>query len=103
MSTKTATIGAWLPSHAEVKPAHANEADDTLLANQCGYASHDMSASGWIRIGDATITIELLPTLELTRQNIKLLRKEQAELHAKSVQIETQIQQLLAIEHTEGA
>jgi hypothetical protein len=103
MTTKTATIKAWLPSHADIKAAHAADADASALLNACGFASSDMTEHGWVYIGEATITVNLLPSQTLTQQHIEALRKEQAELSARAALIGQQINNLLAIGYSPEA
>lgn len=100
---KTATIDAWLPARASIKAGFASDADPAELTESCGYSSHDMTSADWVRIGSATISIELLPTKTLTEGHVAALRKEQGELIAKANRVEQQIQQLLAIGWTGGA
>lgn len=99
-TTKTATISAWLPSTTDMRPTDLYSAESKALADTLGYSSRDMATCGWVRVGNATITLDLLPMKDLTQQTIDALRREQAELQAKCTQIDRQINNLLAIEHS---
>lgn len=97
MTTKTATLKAWLPSHSSMRPCDVRGTDPLTLANECGFSSLDMATSGWVCIGEATISVELAPVERMTSDTIAALRRQQGELQAKATQIEGEIQKLLAI------
>lgn len=97
MTTKTASIGAWLPAHNQFRPADLHSVDDVELANALGYSQHDMTSAGWVKVGTAKITVELLSVEQCMHGTIEALRREQGELQAKATQIEGEIQKLLAI------
>jgi hypothetical protein len=96
---KTAETKVWLPPFSSLKPAQLRSAKAGELVNTCAYSDHDMTSEGWVQIGTATISLELLPPEDLTAHQVAALRKQQGELIAKANQVEGQIQQLLAIEH----
>lgn len=97
MTTKTATIGAWLPAHNSLRPSELHETDGSQLIEALGYSTHDMTSAGWAKVGTAQITVELMPAEQCMHSTIAALRREQGELQAKATQIEAEIQKLLAI------
>lgn len=97
MTTKTASIGAWLPSRHQYRPTDLLNADAVDMLNALGFSSHDMSTHGWVKVGDAHISVDLLPAEQCAADTIAALRREQGELQAKATQIEGEIQKLLAI------
>lgn len=95
--TKTAAISAWLPTSSSLRPLDMFGAAPLELINELGFSSIDMTGSGWVRVGEAQITVTLLPIEQCMADTIAALRREQAELQAKSTRIEGEIQKLLAI------
>lgn len=97
MSTKTDRVGAWIPMHSDLRASDLHRMDDSVVVEALGYSNFPMADHRWIRIGEATITVELASELQRTQDAVAMLRREQAELQAKSTQIEAEIQKLLAI------
>ena len=96
-TTKTGLIDAWLPAHCVYRPHELHDLPGDVLAEAIGLASHDMSGSGWVRIGLATVTIELMPLEQCIKDTIEALRREQGDLQAKATRIEDEVQKLLTI------
>lgn len=95
MRTITGTTVAWLPSYN----THADPSDvDNLL-----FASSDMTSCGWVKVGTASVTVELLSDTDLMTEQLAMLdeaeRRVKAEAQAKLNEIEGQRQRLLAIEY----
>lgn len=95
MKTITGKTGAWLSSY--------NVNADPSDVNNLFFANSDMTTSGWVRVGDATITVVLLDAHDLLTGQLAMLdeaeRRVKAEAQAKLNEIEGQRQRLLAIEY----
>ena len=95
MRTITGTTGAWLASYN----THADPSDvDNLF-----FASSDMTSFGWVKVGTASVTVELLSDTDLMTEQLAMLdeaeRRVKAEAQAKLNEIEGKRQRLLAIEY----
>ena len=65
MRTITGTTGAWLPSYN----THADPSDvDNLF-----FASSDMTSCGWVKVGTASVTVELLSDTDLMTEQLAML------------------------------
>ena len=95
MKTITGQIGAWLSSY--------NVNADTSDVNNLFFANSDMTTNGWVRVGDATVTVELVSDTDLLTGQLAMLeeaeRRVKADAQAKLNEIEGQRQRLLAIEY----
>ena len=95
MKTITGQIGAWLPSY--------NVNADPSDVNNLFFANSDMTTNGWVRVGDATVTVELVSDTDLLTGQLAMLdeagRRVKADAQAKLNEIEGQRQRLLAIEY----
>ena len=95
MKTITGTTGAWLASY--------NLNADPSEVNNLFFASSDMSSCGWIRVGSASVTVELLSDTDLLTGQLAMLdeaeRRADAECQRIKNEIEGQRQRLLAIEY----
>ena len=95
MKTITGKTGAWLSSY--------NVNADPSDVNNLFFASSDMSSCGWIKVGSASVTVELLSDTDLMTEQLAMLdeaeRRVKAEAQAKLNEIEGQRQRLLAIEY----
>ena len=95
MKTITGTASAWLSagSHKE----DPSEFDNLFLAQG------DMTSLGWVKVGNATVTVELMDNSEIINSRIDALhadeRRVMAETEKKLTDIRGQIQSLLAIEY----
>ena len=97
MKTITGTIGAWLSSHN--LNADPNDFENLF------FAVSDMINIGWVKVGTASVTVELLSDTDLMTEQLAMLdeaeRRVKAEAQAKLNEIEGQRQRLLAIEYRE--
>ena len=95
MKTITGQTGAWLPSF--------NSKESPEDVKNLSFSEFDMTDQGWVNVGTATITVELLDNKEIVNGQLSMLneakRRVQAESARKLSEIETQIQSLLAIEY----
>ena len=95
MKTITGTIGAWLSSHN--LNADPNDFENLF------FAVPDMTNIGWVKVGTASVTVELLSDTDLMTEQLSMLneaeRRVKADAQAKLNEIEGQRQRLLAIEY----
>ena len=95
MKTITGQIGAWLSSY--------NVNADPSDVNNLFFANSDMTTNGWVRVGDATVTVELVSDTDLLTGQLAMLeeaeRRVKADAQKKLTKIEGQRQRLLAIEY----
>ena len=89
MKTITGQIGAWLSSY--------NVNADPSDVNKLFFANSDMTTNGWVRVGDATVTVELVSDTDLLTGQLAML--DEAERQRIKNEIEGQRQRLLAIEY----
>ena len=94
MKTITGKITAYLSGRSE--------SSDPQDIDDLAFSTLDMTDHGWVKVGDAEITVSLYGREEITRSQVSMLteakRRIQAETQAKINQIDGQIQSLLAIE-----
>lgn len=99
--TITATVDAWMPSYRGPEDL---QGDPRRAINSLAFAECDMSDMGWTRIGTADVALHIVDENQLIENKVESLRAEQtktrADAQAKVTELERQIQQLLAIEHT---
>lgn len=95
MRTITGTIGAWLSSHN--LNADPNDFENLF------FAVSDMTDIGWIKVGNASVTVELMSDADQLTNQLAMLeeaeRRVKADAQAKLNEIEGQRQRLLAIEY----
>ena len=95
MRTITGTIGAWLSSHN--LNADPNDFENLF------FSVSDMTNIGWVKVGTAYVTVELLSDTDLMTEQLSMLneaeRRVKADAQAKLNEIEGQRQRLLAIEY----
>lgn len=95
MKTVIGKSGAWLSS-GDVK-------QDTSVFGNLFITSCDMSDNGWVKVGDATVTVELFDNKEIVNGQLSMLkeakRRVQAQAKKELNEIEGQIQSLLCIEY----
>ena len=95
MKTITGKTGAWLSSY--------NVNTDPSDVNNLSFSNSDMTTNGWVRVGDATITVVLLDAPDLLTGQLAMLdeaeRRADAEFQRIKNDIEGQRQRLLAIEY----
>ncbi len=94
---KRGRIGAWLTMYTDTKPADLHTLDGDQLIGSMSYASWDMTDQGWVRVGDADITVTLASVEARTADTIAALRRKQGELQTAATRIEGEIQKLLSI------
>ena len=95
MKTITGTIGVWLSSHN--LNADPNDFENLF------FAVSDMTNIGWIKVGNASVTVELMSDADQLTNQLAMLeeaeRRVKADAQAKLNEIEGQRQRLLAIEY----
>lgn len=95
MKTITGTIGAWLSSHN--LNANPNDIDNLF------FAVSDMTSLGWIKVGTASVTVELMSDADQLTNQLAMLdeaeKRIKADAQNKLTEIEGQRQRLLAIEY----
>lgn len=103
--TITGTTGAWLTEYSHLGPEELKSFDGDQLVRNLSYAEHDMSASGWTRIGEATITLQIPDAQSLVDSKVEALRAQKqrvlADAQATATELESKIQKLLAITYEE--
>lgn len=99
----TQTVKAWLAPHSHISPEEITDPTKIRLGS-LSYTSLDMSDCGYTLIGNATITLELPEQRQLIDAKVTAMRAEvkkiRGEAEAKANHIESQISNLLAIEHS---
>ena len=95
MKTITGKTGAWLSSY--------NVNADPIDVNNLFFTNLDMTTNGWVRAGDATVTVALIDDTDLLTGQLAMLdeaeRRADAECQRIKNEIEGQRQRLLAIEY----
>lgn len=86
--------GAWLSS---IQANTELEFEDLVIT------AADMSANGWIRVGTATVSVELFSQTEQVNAKLAMLneadRRAEAEYKHIKTQIEGERQKLMALEY----
>jgi hypothetical protein len=99
----TGTTGVWLTQYSSIGPKELAESDGERLVNGFQYGSHDMTGSGWTRIGEAQVHITLKSTDEILLSKVDALKAQKTKLQAETqeeiTRIDEQIQNLLAISY----
>lgn len=101
MSTVTGQLIAWLQEHAD--PAGLLNPDAAVALNCLVFTlpSIDMSSHGWVRIGEAHITVDVPSPDRLIEAKVAALKKERVsvmgEAQAQCTRIDRNINQLLAL------
>jgi len=114
MATKTitATVDAWLSQYQN--PAHLldpkTSPDRVVAMITCVRRDSDPKAwqrDGYTLVGTAEVTLHLVDERAVVENKVTSLRAEKertlAEAHAKAVELEGQIQKLLAISYDSGS
>ena len=95
MKTITGTAGAWLSS--------AFIDSDPEEFSNLHITDSDMTECGWVRVGTASVTVDLLSDADKMTNQLALLneaeRRVKADAQSKLNEIEGQRQRLLAIEY----
>jgi hypothetical protein len=103
MKTITATVPAWLTNASDRLSHIASMAPERAVSAIVSYLPHsDVAPEGWIKVGMSEITITFDDPAEVTESQIASLRaakrKVQADCEIALMQLDGQIQSLLAIE-----
>ena len=97
MKTITGTTTAWLTGHRQEWNSDPEDIEHLT------FSITDMSQNGWIRVGEAEITVHLIDREEITKGQIdnlnEIKRQLQADHEVKMNVLEGRIQSLLAIEN----
>jgi predicted PhzF superfamily epimerase YddE/YHI9 len=76
----TETIDAWIPSHCGFSFQDITDITDggeaSKVIGALGYTNHDMTNSGWIKVGAATITVELMNEGDVNSAQMASLKAE---------------------------
>lgn len=100
MKITTKETNVWLTEHSYIGPDDFKEG---MSSDAMAFYDHDMTSSGWTKVGTAVITMEVVDKAAMVESKIESLRALQtktiADAQAKSTEIEGQIQKLLAISH----
>jgi len=109
----TATVAAWLHGGYGSEPqdmlAAIEKGDSVRVINMMAlYGKPEMSAFGdYVRVGEADVTLRLLPRDEQTRKAVETLNRKLNELRAayltKQQEIMEQISKLQALDYVEAA
>lgn len=99
----TQTVKAWLPNDSMMSPDELTDQAQVQL-QRLAYTNANMSEYGYTLIGDAEITLTLPERRQLIDAKVTAMRAEvkkiRGEAEAKANYIESQISNLLAIEHS---
>jgi hypothetical protein len=91
----TGTIDAWIPSHCGFSFQDITDITDGGGASQVigalGYANLDMTNSGWIKVGAATITVELMNEGDVNSAQMASLKAELQQTRADNQRRESAI------------
>jgi len=91
----TGTIGAWIASTSRASfkdlshMAESGKGDAAVSA--LSYSHVDMTFCGWIRVGEATITVDLFSESSVNSAQMTLLKAELKETRANNQQRENDI------------
>jgi hypothetical protein len=101
----SATLYGYMRPHCGVAAHEVSDVSDDLLARElCWNANDWRDDPAWPCVAIGTMSIERVALAELVPQQVELLRKQQKDLlaaaEAACVEIDRQINSLLAIEHT---
>ena len=100
MKTITAKTTAYLTEYSELGPDDLRT-DPEGFVQGASFSKHDMAKAGWTRIGEATVTIEIIDEDELIAAKVDALRGElnsvTAKAYMEAARIESKINKLLAL------
>ena len=95
MTQITAKTGAWLSAYRAAQNSDPHDSENMT------FTTCDMASEGWVKVGDAEITVTLRDKNEVTAGQVAVLREAkrriQAEAEAQITQIDGRIQSLLAL------
>lgn len=97
----TGEADAWLPDHS----LSVRLSDVKMVLDAIQFPRHDMSSCNWIKIGRATVTIDLcIDENGLNAAKVKVLQEQLRDMSAKfeagKTEILRRISQLQAIDYT---
>jgi hypothetical protein len=102
MTTVRTKLKAYLSNQSELGPQDLMT-DDGIA--RLFFSNLDMAKYGYTLVGEAEITVALIPTNEMVENKVQALRNEAAAVRAAATatvtRIESQIQNLLAISYDE--
>lgn len=100
MKTVTTKTKAWITPYSSVGPQDlmaGKRVDELVVSN------NDMTGSGWTFVGEAEVTVHIPDAKTMVANKVEALRNEAAKVRAEATatvaRIESQIQNLLAIEY----
>ena len=100
MKTITASVPAYMNKWSSIDELMERTPEDAISSIFTGHTSSDGT---WIRIGSATVTVEIADDKEVKAGLVESLKEEKKKIQAdaeKSItEIDAQIQSLLAIEY----
>jgi len=90
-------------TYAKLGPEELKSEDGQKLVQVLSFAGDHMKGhEGWVYVGDATVTVEIIDTQEIVAGQVQSLEAQKQKVMADSqlaiTRIDRQIQQLLAIE-----
>ena len=95
------TVKAWFTSRTLLGPQDLAERPPERVLSSLGFYDKDMTGAGWSLVGDADITIRLIPQEQMIDSKVDSLKKElekvRADATARETEITAQINTLLAI------
>jgi len=94
MATHTVTLPAWVTSdYAMDQLRRAREADEIRAAvGSMSFPIHDMSdVPGWVCVGTAQITVEIMPDATLHNRQLETLQAELQSVRAENQRRENAI------------
>lgn len=100
----TCAVSAWMTSSFGPEIL---ELEPEVLVSRLFYGTGDYANIGWVRVGNATITVELVSTDALVANKVEALKGELQSVRAaaqlRENQINDQIQNLLALTYDKPA
>jgi hypothetical protein len=103
--TITGQIDAWITEYSRLTPEGMAKGGDEVVS-RLAFSDQDMASASWTRVGRATVTVELMGTSDIVNSAVASLRARQqkirADAEASAMQIERQIQTMLAISYESG-
>jgi hypothetical protein len=100
----TTTMHAFIGQHAHVLPQELQTSDGLQKLSYFATDSKYWREQGYTYVGPATVTVEVPDVRALVDNKVEQLRQQEVAIRAKATAectaIQTQIQNLLAIEYT---
>lgn len=102
MATISGKTSAWITKSNNID--YSSIDDDSI--NHVAYYDRDMTDNGWVKIGEATITIDLVDMDGMINNQIDALEAEikavEGQAYAKVTELKGRIQNLKAITYQES-